>query len=113
VNVARVTGLDNPFLTSQYKYIKSWWVNYLTLFQGIHFENRSFPTDGTDEENLNNTIFLPGYMGTRELETYSFVVDSGRSALFPIFFESLSMSIHNGERSDLYEFHQIDRDVSQ
>ena len=47
------------------------------------------------------------------MESYSFEVDSGRSVLFPILFESLSMSIHIGERSELFEFQQVDQDISE
>lgn len=110
VNVARVTGLSNPFPAAQYRYIKLWWMTYLETLGEVRCDKSSL-LGGGDKANLNNTIFLPGYMGTRGVEDYSFSIDSEKSILFPMLFESLSMSMRIGERSELYKFQRTERDI--
>ncbi len=113
VNASRLASSANSYLVSQYHLIKSWWISYLDTLQGIHCDMFKFPTSGNTEGKVGGIIFLPGYMGTRGLQSYSFEVTSGAGLLFPIMLESLSITINNGERSVAYGFKQIELDTSQ
>lgn len=85
VDIARIAGSRDPFFVSQDHLIKFWWITYLETFQGIRCDKSQFPPADSLADDLNDIIFLHGYLGTRRLQSYYFELPSGSSPLFTTF----------------------------
>lgn len=89
------------------------WITYLETFQGIRCDKSQFPPADSLADDLNDIIFLPGYLGTRRLQSYYFELPSGSSSLFPMLLEQLSIFISTGGKSKTYRLQHAEPDIQE